>query len=75
MLKKENIEIKTDYITLIQLLKWAGIVSTGGEGKALIKGESVQVNGELETRPGRKLIPGDTVSIGEEFHGVIVKNQ
>lgn len=74
-MKEENIEIKTDYITLIQLLKWAGLVSTGGEGKALIRGKSVKVNGELETRPGRKLTPGDTLSIGEEFHGVIVKSQ
>ena len=53
---------------LDQYLKWQGLVSTGGEAKHLINDEFVRVNGITETRRGRKLCDGDTVSIyGREF--------
>jgi ribosome-associated protein len=51
-------------ITLGQFLKWANVVQTGGEGKYLIQSGEVQVNGEVETRRGRKLVVGDRVSVG-----------
>ena len=46
---------------LDQFLKWQNLVSSGGEAKILIKSGSVKVNGEIETRRGRKLIRGDKV--------------
>ena len=46
---------------LDQFLKWKNLVSTGGEAKILIKSGSVKVNGEIETRRGRKLNRGDKV--------------
>ena len=46
---------------LDQLLKWKNLVSSGGEAKVLIKSGSVKVNGEVETRRGRKLNKGDKV--------------
>ncbi|MFS8860567.1 RNA-binding S4 domain-containing protein [Synechococcus sp. B60.1] len=48
-------------IKLDQFLKWAGVVSTGGQAKQLIQAGQVQVNGEVETRRGRKLRLGDEV--------------
>ena len=48
---------------LDQFLKWKGLVATGGEAKNLINSELVRVNGVTETRRGRKLNIGDTVSI------------
>lgn len=48
-------------ITLGQFLKLAGLASTGGEAKGLITSGLVRVNGEVETRRGRKMAPGDTV--------------
>ena len=48
-------------VKLDQFLKWQNLVSSGGEAKILIKSGSVKVNGELETRRGRKLNKGDKV--------------
>ena len=46
---------------LDQFLKWQNLVSSGGEAKFLIKSGSVKVNGEIETRRGRKLNRWDKV--------------
>ena len=46
---------------LDQFLKLKNMVSTGGEAKIFIKSGNVKVNGEIETRRGRKLIKGDKV--------------
>ena len=55
-------------IKLDQFVKLTGIVGTGGQAKALIQGGGVQVNGEVETRRGRKLKAGDVVEFeGESF--------
>ena len=46
---------------LDQFLKWHNLVSSGGEAKNFIKSGSVKVNGEVETKRGRKLYKGDKV--------------
>ncbi len=51
------------YIKLDQFLKWQGVAQTGGEAKLRIKAEEVVVNGEIETRRGRKLRTGDRVTV------------
>lgn len=48
-------------ITLDQFLKLQGLAGTGGHAKVLIQSGAVRVNGETETRRGRKLHPGDVV--------------
>jgi ribosome-associated protein len=53
-------------ITLGQALKAANLVGSGGEAKVLIQGGVVRVNGEVETRRGRKLEKGDVVEVGED---------
>ena len=53
-------------ITLGQALKAASIAGTGGEAKILVQMGEVLVNGEVETRRGRKLQEGDVVEVGEE---------
>ena len=50
-------------IDLGQFLKLSRAVSTGGEGKSLIQQGAVRVNGEVETRRGRTLRPGDVVRL------------
>ena len=52
--------------TLGQALKAANLVGSGGEAKVLIQGGEVLVNGEVETRRGRKLQRGDVVEVGDE---------
>ena len=64
----ENLKIKTEYITLQQLLKIEDIISSGGEAKYFLSNNEVYVNGELENRRGRKLYPNDIVKVsGKEF--------
>ncbi len=58
-----KILINTEYIKLDQFLKWCGIADTGGTAREIITGEDVYINGEIETRRGRKLRPGDRVDI------------
>lgn len=50
-------------IKLGQFLKWKGLVQTGGEAKIRVQGGEVFVNGEIDTRRGRKLVSGDRVTI------------
>ena len=52
--------------TLGQALKASNFVGSGGEAKVLIQGGEVRVNGEVETRRGRKLEEGDVIEVGDE---------
>ena len=52
--------------TLGQALKASNLVGSGGEAKVLIQGGEVRVNGEVETRRGRKLRRGDVVEVSGE---------
>ncbi len=58
-----EVKIKTDKIQLDQFLKWANLVSSGGEAKALIQGEKVLVNGKIEQRRARKIMIGDRIEL------------
>lgn len=60
-----------EFIRLGQALKKAGIVGSGLDAKMIILEESVQVNGATETRRGKKLYPGDTVSYKDTFFQVV----
>ena len=55
-----QIEISTEFIKLDSFLKFAGVASLGTEAKFYIQEGQVYVNGEVETRRGKKLVPGDT---------------
>jgi ribosome-associated protein len=69
-----DVEVTGEVINLQQLLQLAGVVDTGGEAKNLIATLAVAVNGEPESRRGRKLRPGDVVEVtdGESLRVVSV---
>jgi len=50
-------------MTLGQALKAANVVGSGGEAKVLIQSGGVRVNGEVETRRGRRMKAGDVVEV------------
>ena len=60
------IRIHTEFIKLDALLKFANLVSSGGEAKIRIAEGEVLVNGAPCTMRGKKLRPGDTVSLDGE---------
>ncbi len=64
-LKMENVKINTEFITLQQLLKTTDVIQSGGMVKWYLAEHEVLVNGEHETRRGKKLYAGDVVSIPE----------
>ena len=62
----EIIKLREDFIKLGQALKAAGLVESGVEAKEVIQSGLVVVNGEIDTRRGRKLVAGDLVTfVGE----------
>jgi len=66
-----EITITTEYITLGQFLKFAHIISNGGDAKIFLATTTVLVNGELEQRRGRKLRNGDVVKVNNQEYKVI----
>ena len=63
-----SVTVREEPVQLSQALKLAGVAESGGDAKQLITSELVSVNGEVETRKGRKLRAGDRVSYdGQTF--------
>jgi ribosome-associated protein len=60
-----NVEITREPVELYKILKFEGLVTTGGEAKLLIGDGQVTVNGNIETRRRKKIIAGDVI----EFRG------
>ena len=58
-----DVAIDSDMIRLGQFLKLADLIETGGEAKIVIASGDVTVNGEVDTRRGRQLHPGDVVEV------------
>lgn len=62
----EIIKLRDEFIKLGQALKAAGYVESGVEAKEVIMQGMVKVNGDTDTRRGRKLYAGDLVEYGGE---------
>lgn len=69
----ETIEIKTEYIKLDQLLKFAGLAESGGHAKMLIEEGLVFVNGEVCSMRGKKIRNGDKIKL--EDNEIIIRNE
>lgn len=64
-MKKEKIEIRTEFIKLDSLLKFSGIAETGGIAKEIIQDGAVKFNGEVCTMRGKKVRSGDIITVEE----------
>ena len=62
-MENSKVKIKTEFIKLDSLLKFAGLCDTGGFAKELVQQGAVKVNGEVCTMRGKKIRPGDTVEV------------
>jgi ribosome-associated protein len=65
----ESIQIRDEFIKLGQAMKLAGMVEEGVDAKLVIQNGEVKVNGEVDTRRGKKLYDGDVF----EYDGKQVK--
>ena len=61
-----EVEISKEPVELYKILKFEGMVSSGGEAKSVIADGQVLVNGKVETRKRKKIVSGDIVAFGDE---------
>lgn len=64
-----EVEISHEPIELYKILKFEGMVASGGEAKAVIAEGLVSVNGSVETRKGKKIVSGDVIEFGQDKFG------
>lgn len=60
-----DFELDRDFVELNQLLKLAGLVDSGGAGKALVASGAVRVDGTVELRKTCKVRAGQVVRVGD----------
>ena len=65
MVMKE-VYVSKEPVELYKVLKFEGMVASGGEAKLVIAEGRVLVNGEVETRKRRKIVSGDIIEFGQE---------
>jgi len=61
-----TVKLQSSPTELHKILKFEGLVASGGEAKQVISDGLVIVNGEVETRKRKKIIAGDTVQFNNE---------
>jgi ribosome-associated protein len=61
-----TVEVHKEPVELYKVLKFEGLVSSGGEAKLVIAQGYVRVNGEVETRKRKKIVSGDIIEFGQE---------
>jgi len=64
-----DVILKSQPVELHKILKFEGLVPSGGVAKLAIASGDVLVNGEVETRKRKKIVAGDVI----EFNGVIIR--
>ena len=70
-MRTEEIKISTACIKLDQFLKFCGLAETGGHAKEIVAEGVVSVNGEVCMQRGKKLVPGDVVTVDD--YRIVVK--
>lgn len=60
-------------VELYKILKFEGLVASGGEAKAVIAGGLVLVNGVTETRKRKKIVSGDIIEFGEVMLRILIE--
>lgn len=69
----DDVPIRDGSIRLGQLLKLASLVEVGGDAKVVLADGLVRVNGEVETRRGRQVRPGDVVELAGQSVRVVTE--
>ena len=72
-MQSEKVTIKTEFIKLDQLLKFANVAESGGMAKEMILDEIVSVNGEVCTMRGKKIRSGDIIEVEFEDETINIK--
>ncbi len=69
----KEVLINTDFITLGQFLKYAGIIQNGGQAKAFLAENEVKINEIVDQRRGKKLFENDKIEINGQKYVICKK--
>ena len=69
-----EVKITKESVELYKILKFEGLVSSGGEAKTIIDHGQVMVNGEVETRRRKKILSGDIIEYMNEKLKILLKS-
>lgn len=69
----KTVEITKEPVELYKILKFEGIVSSGGEAKAVIDDGLILVNGEIEKRKRKKIMSGDVIEFMNDQYKILLK--
>jgi ribosome-associated protein len=72
-MKREQVDIISEFIKLDALLKFTGAAMTGGHAKDMIVSGEVKVNGEVCEQRGRKIYPGMLVAVEDTEYEVTAR--
>ena len=64
----QGIEIRIEPVELYKVLKFEGLVGSGGEAKLVIAEGLVSVNGEVETKKRKKMHSGDVIEFANQSY-------
>ena len=67
-----EVGITKEPVELYKILKFEGIVASGGEAKAVISDGQVLVNGVVETRKRKKIVSGDIIEFMNEKYKIVL---
>ena len=65
-----SVEINSEPVELYKILKFEGMVTSGGQAKAVVAAGQVLVNGKVETQKRKKIVGGDTIEFNNEKIGI-----
>ena len=69
------VEITSEPVELYKILKFEGMVASGGEAKLVIADGLVLLNGNIETRKRKKIVSGDIIEFDEEVIRIKLANE
>ncbi len=68
-----EVQISKEPVELYKILKFEGVVASGGEAKSVIDDGQVLVNGVVETRKRKKIVSGDTIEFMDEKFKILLE--
>lgn len=66
-MEKIEVGINTEFITLTNLFKYAGILESGGQAHEVIEAGEVTLNGAIVKEKRKKIFPNDIVVLGDQI--------
>ena len=60
-----EVVINREPVELYKVLKFEGLVGSGGEAKLVVDNGLVRLNGEVETRKRKKVVSGDVIEFAQ----------